>query len=89
MKHMSHIGGKGRCAKETRVSHHSKGRRTLWRYVSLLLNMQKKEYLQIIFHGILLAPTCRMPVGMSTCMYVCQQTRVVPVQEAQHGAQAV
>jgi hypothetical protein len=49
--------GKGRRTNETRVSHHSKGRRALHRRVSLLLNMQKKEYLQIILHRILIVPT--------------------------------
>jgi hypothetical protein len=33
------------------VSHLSKGRHALWRRVSLLLNMHKKESLQIILHG--------------------------------------
>jgi hypothetical protein len=33
------IGGKGRRANETCISYLSKGRRVLWRHVSLLLNM--------------------------------------------------
>jgi hypothetical protein len=41
----------GRHAYITRVLHLSKGRRALWRRVSLLLNMQKKESLYIILHG--------------------------------------
>jgi hypothetical protein len=40
---------KGRCAFRTRVLHLSKGRRTLWRRVSLLLNMHTiNKALQII-----------------------------------------
>jgi hypothetical protein len=49
----------------------------------------EKEYLQIILHGILLAPTCSMLVGTHTYKYVCQWTLVGPVQEALCGAQAV
>jgi hypothetical protein len=41
---------KGRCTYRMHVSHLSKGRRVLWRHVSLLLNMHKKS-LQIILHG--------------------------------------
>jgi hypothetical protein len=40
--------------------------------VSFLLNMLKKEYLQIILHGMPLAPTHSMPVGTHTRTYVCQ-----------------
>jgi hypothetical protein len=32
-------------------------------HVSFLHNMHKKEYLQIILHGMPLAPTRSMPVG--------------------------
>jgi hypothetical protein len=40
-------------------------------HISLLLNMQPKEYLQIILHRILLAPIRNMHVGTHTCTYVC------------------
>jgi hypothetical protein len=49
----------------------------------------KKEYLQIIRYGILLAPTCSMPIGTHTRTYVCQWARGGPMQEAPRGAQAV
>jgi hypothetical protein len=39
--------------------------------ISLLLNMQPKEYLQIILHRILLAPIRNMHVGTHTRTYVC------------------
>jgi hypothetical protein len=55
--------------------------------VSLLLNMHKKEHLQIILHGILLAPTHSMPVGTHRHTYVCQLARAGWVQEAPRGAQ--
>jgi hypothetical protein len=57
--------------------------------VSPLLNIHKKEYLQIILHGILLAPTHNMPIGTHTCKYVCQWACVGPAQESLYGAQAV
>jgi hypothetical protein len=76
---------KGRCANETRVSHLTKGRQALWRCVSPLLNM-KKEYLQIILHGILPVPTRIMTIGTHTCTYVYQRPRVGLVLEAPRGA---
>jgi hypothetical protein len=57
--------------------------------VSLLLNMQKKEYLQIILHGILLVPTRSVLVGTHTWRNVYKWTHVGSAQEAPHGAQAV
>jgi hypothetical protein len=47
----SRIGGKERRAKETRVSHLSKGRHALWMHVSYLLNMQKKNTCILFFTG--------------------------------------
>jgi hypothetical protein len=47
-----------------RVSHLSKGRRALWRRVSLLLNMHtKKKAYKLVSTGMLLAPTRSVPVG--------------------------
>jgi hypothetical protein len=81
------IGGKMRHANKTRVLHLSKGRRALWRHVSLLLNMQKN--LQITLHRIPLVPTSSMPVGTHMCTCVCQQACAGPTHEAPHGAQVV
>jgi hypothetical protein len=67
---ISHLS-KGRRACRTHVSHLSKGRRALWRHVSALLNMWK-EYLQVIIHGIHLAPTRNMTVVTHTRTYVRQ-----------------
>jgi hypothetical protein len=57
--------------------------------VSLLLNMHKKECLQNILQGILLAPTRKMPVGTHTHTYVCQWACAVLSQKAPCGAQAI
>jgi hypothetical protein len=51
--------------------------------------MHPKEYLQIILHEILLAPTHNMPAGLDTCMYVCQRARAGLAPEAPCGAQDV
>jgi hypothetical protein len=56
---------KGRHAYRTHISHPSKGRRMLWRRVSLLLNMRKKKKAyRLASTGMLLAPTHSVPVGM-------------------------
>jgi hypothetical protein len=51
-----------------------------------LLIMHKKEYPQIILHGMPLAPTRSMPVGTHTRTYVCQWARTGPTQDAPRGA---
>jgi hypothetical protein len=58
-------------------------------HISFLLNMRNKQYLQIILHGMPLAPTRSMPVGTHTQTYVCQRARTGLAQEAPRGAQAV
>jgi hypothetical protein len=57
--------------------------------VSLLLNMHKKECLQIILHVILLAPTRNMPVGTHTSRMCANGHPVGPVQQEPCGAQAI
>jgi hypothetical protein len=52
--------------------------RILGTCVSFLLNMHKKEYLQIILYGMPLAPTHSMPIGTHTWTYVCQWSSCVP-----------
>jgi hypothetical protein len=49
----------------------------------------KKEYLQIILHGILLVPTRIMTVGTHMHTYVYQWPRAGLAQEAPRGARAV
>jgi hypothetical protein len=54
--------------------------------ISLLLNMHKKEFLQIILHRILLVPTHNMLVGTHMSRMCANGHPVGPVQEAPHGA---
>jgi hypothetical protein len=74
---VSHLN-KGRRANEMRVSHLNKWRCTLWKRVSPLLHMPKKEYPQIILHGTVLAPTRSMTFGTHTRTYVCQWSLCMP-----------
>jgi hypothetical protein len=57
--------------------------------VSVLLNMHKKRISTDYSLGILLAPTCSMPIGTHIRTYVCQWACGGPMQEAPRGAQAV
>jgi hypothetical protein len=66
------IVGKGRHTNETRVSHLSKGRCTLWRRISLLLNMSKKNTHRLFFTGFSLRQHTACP--LHTYAQVCVQT---------------
>jgi hypothetical protein len=61
------------CSRNTRLLSEEEGdaplkcaSRILGTRVSFLLNMHKKEYLQIILHGVPLVPTRSLPVGTHT-----------------------
>jgi hypothetical protein len=83
---VSHLS-KGRRAYRTGVSHLSKGRCALWRRVSLLLNMHKKES-----HTDYSPRKCylRQHVGCLLARirqtYLCQRSPSGPVQQAPRGA---
>jgi hypothetical protein len=57
---------KGRRVHAMRVLYMRKGRHTHGTRVSLLHDMHKKERLQNMLQGMLLAPTHNMPVGTHT-----------------------
>jgi hypothetical protein len=81
---------KGRRAYRTHVSHLSKGRHTLWRRVSLLLNIHKKRK-----HTYYSPQECSLHQHVACLFvrirqtYVYQRASSGPAQEAPRGAQAV
>jgi hypothetical protein len=86
--HVSHLS-KGRCANETRVSHLNKWRCTLWRHVSPLLYMQKKNTYKLFSTGFSLHQHAEWPLAhIRSCMSANGHS-TGSAQEAPRGAQVV
>jgi hypothetical protein len=87
---VSHLS-KGRRAYRTRVLHLSKGRNTLWRRVSLLLNMHTKKEIPTDCSPweCSLRQHVECPLAWICQTYLCQRSPSGLMQEAPHRAQAI
>jgi hypothetical protein len=61
----------------------------LWRRVSLLFNMHKKDCQQNILYGITPCASMRVPIYACAPCACAQMSPRVPAQEAPHGGQAI